>query len=318
MDTIMSYLETMFAKLPKTQEIERVKQDLQLNMEEKYQELIAEGKTENEAVGTVISEFGNIDELMEELGYDLNEEEEAQRSLTDQEIGEFLLESKHNAKMVGSGVALILLGVAIFMLIIGFISNSDVESNLLNISGLIPLLIFVAVAVGMFIVADHRMEPYKNIFQEYQLTPTQKQRVEHEAFDRRPTQLRAIVIGVVLCILAPLCLIIISVINESYATFGVSILLVLIAIAIYLFIYYGQQKSTYEQLLENKEYNCEAKDKEDKVVSAVAAVIWPLATAIFLITGLVFNYWHINWIIFPVTGLLFAGFSGFRSAMKEK
>src|SRR5690625_941373 len=99
MDTIMSYLETMFAKLPKTQEIERVKQDLQLNMEEKYQELIAEGKTENEAVGTVISEFGNIDELMEELGYDLNEEEEAQRSLTDQEIGEFLLESKHNAKM---------------------------------------------------------------------------------------------------------------------------------------------------------------------------------------------------------------------------
>src|SRR5690625_4276267 len=165
MDTILSYLETMFANLPRTQEVERIKQDLQLNMEEKYQELIAEGKTENEAVGTVISEFGNIDELMEELGYDLNEEQDAPRSLTDQEIGEFLLESKQNAKMVGSGVALILLGVAIFMLIIGFVSISDVESNLLNISGLIPLLIFVAVAVGMFIVADHRMEPYKNIFQ---------------------------------------------------------------------------------------------------------------------------------------------------------
>src|SRR5690625_7274061 len=90
MDTILSYLETMFANLPRTQEVERIKQDLQLNMEEKYQELIAEGKTENEAVGTVISEFGNIDELMEELGYDLNEEQDAPRSLTDQEIGEFL------------------------------------------------------------------------------------------------------------------------------------------------------------------------------------------------------------------------------------
>lgn len=37
-------------------------------MEDKYNELISEGKSENEAVGTVISEFGNLDELAETLG----------------------------------------------------------------------------------------------------------------------------------------------------------------------------------------------------------------------------------------------------------
>ena len=37
-------------------------------MEDKYTELIASGMRENEAVGTVITEFGNLDELAESLG----------------------------------------------------------------------------------------------------------------------------------------------------------------------------------------------------------------------------------------------------------
>ena len=37
-------------------------------MEDKYTELIREGRTENEAIGIVISEFGNLDELAEDLG----------------------------------------------------------------------------------------------------------------------------------------------------------------------------------------------------------------------------------------------------------
>ena len=37
-------------------------------MEDKYNELIADGKSDNEAVGTVIAEFGNLDEISEDLG----------------------------------------------------------------------------------------------------------------------------------------------------------------------------------------------------------------------------------------------------------
>ena len=40
------------------------------NMEEKYEQLIAEGKNENEALGIVISEFGSIEEIKKELGID--------------------------------------------------------------------------------------------------------------------------------------------------------------------------------------------------------------------------------------------------------
>ena len=66
METIKTYLNNLFAGYPKTNEILRAKEELLSNMEDKYNELKAEGKSENEAVGIVISEFGNIDELAKE------------------------------------------------------------------------------------------------------------------------------------------------------------------------------------------------------------------------------------------------------------
>ena len=68
METIRNYLETMFAKLPNTFEVQKAKNELWQMMEDKYTELIREGRTENEAIGIVISEFGNLDELAEDLG----------------------------------------------------------------------------------------------------------------------------------------------------------------------------------------------------------------------------------------------------------
>ena len=68
METIRNYLETMFLKLPNTPEVYKAKNELWQMMEDKYTELKEEGKSENEAVGIVISEFGNLDELANDLG----------------------------------------------------------------------------------------------------------------------------------------------------------------------------------------------------------------------------------------------------------
>lgn len=55
METIRNYLETMFANMPNTPDVKRAKDELLQMMEDKYNELIAEGVNENAAVGTVIS-----------------------------------------------------------------------------------------------------------------------------------------------------------------------------------------------------------------------------------------------------------------------
>jgi len=72
MDTIKMYIENLFQSLPKTDEVIKAKDELIAMMEDKYNELKIQGKNENEAIGIVISEFGNIDELKEELGIDNN------------------------------------------------------------------------------------------------------------------------------------------------------------------------------------------------------------------------------------------------------
>lgn len=68
METIRNYLNTMFAGLPDTPEVRRAYEELAAMMEDKYTELKEEGRSENEAVGTVISEFGNLEELAQTLG----------------------------------------------------------------------------------------------------------------------------------------------------------------------------------------------------------------------------------------------------------
>ena len=67
METIRNYLDNLFAGLPKTAKVLELKNNIFSNMEDKYNELKQQGKTENEAIGIVISEFGNIDELVSEL-----------------------------------------------------------------------------------------------------------------------------------------------------------------------------------------------------------------------------------------------------------
>lgn len=72
METIKTYINNLFANLPNKNYVRKAKEELLAMMEDKYNEEKAVGKSENEAVGVVISEFGNIDELCKELGIEQN------------------------------------------------------------------------------------------------------------------------------------------------------------------------------------------------------------------------------------------------------
>lgn len=72
MDTIRNYLDSLFIGVPQSTEIDKLKTDLLANMEDHYHELMGEEKNEQEAIGTVISTFGSIDELLEELDVEKN------------------------------------------------------------------------------------------------------------------------------------------------------------------------------------------------------------------------------------------------------
>lgn len=70
MSKLSAYIDNMFIGLPETDEVLDAKRIIKENMTEKYEDLIAQGKNEAEAFGTVAGEFGSMEELCKEMGWD--------------------------------------------------------------------------------------------------------------------------------------------------------------------------------------------------------------------------------------------------------
>lgn len=70
MEELRDYLARLFKDVPETPEMLRAKAELLQMMEDKYEELLGEGKRSDEAVQIVIDEFGSFEEIGEELGID--------------------------------------------------------------------------------------------------------------------------------------------------------------------------------------------------------------------------------------------------------
>lgn len=156
METIKSYLETMFANMPDTPEVIRAKSELFGMMEDKYNELISEGKSENEAVGTVISEFGNLDELADTLGLNANTHDDSSKTDTPDKRILTLDETRHYIRTCSKRSLLIALGVMLCIISPIFPIIGDMIDILIVENIMISLMfVTIAVAVAMFILLPH-------------------------------------------------------------------------------------------------------------------------------------------------------------------
>ena len=68
MTVIDSYLDTLFAPYPDSPRLREARAELRALMEDQQQALMDAGRTESQAVGAVIAEFGSLDEVAAVLG----------------------------------------------------------------------------------------------------------------------------------------------------------------------------------------------------------------------------------------------------------
>ena len=66
-ERIRKEVNTLFQNAPNTKRANDLKDEIISNAEDKYEDLIKQGKNEEEALQIVIKEIGNVDELIEEL-----------------------------------------------------------------------------------------------------------------------------------------------------------------------------------------------------------------------------------------------------------
>lgn len=322
METIKSYLDNMFASLPRTARVTDIKNNILSNMEEKYNELKQQGKSENEAIGIVISEFGNIDELISELGIQVDGREKPLPIVNREEVEDYLAAKKVMGLQIGIGVVLCILAPAMLIL-----SNSLFDAGILNLGtgrggshiiGLTILFVLIAAAVGIFIFSGMNFERYKYMEEGVQV-PGNIEAEIRQLYDRFiPVFNGRIIVGVGLIILSPLSVITASQFDGIVNDIGVVILLLLIAAAVFLLITSGMKRDCYECLLKVGDYSKKKNTKEDKVIGAVASIVWPLTAAVYLFISFVYHLWAISWIVFPITGILFGMFCAAYSIITSK
>lgn len=307
METIKVYLDNMFLNIPDSEQVQRIKSELYDMMEDKYHELIGEGKPENEAVGIVISEFGNLEELKEELGLKGQEEQDFSDGQAEQETGKGTKKTeessgkknkkKENKKkskdqeeaerrwisfdeaedyLQAAAVASDCVSVGVMLCVwspAAVIALSE-QGGWGVALGLALLFIFVAAGVGLFILSGTKLEQYDYLKKEvFGIAPGIEQfvREEQEAF-HQPFVFQ-IAIGVALCILSPVPLVVCSILEFSdlLILLCVGLLLVLVGIGSFFLVRAGMRKDAYHVLLQEE---CYRKEKKTGFLRVFDSLYW--------------------------------------------
>lgn len=315
METIKNYLETMFQNLPNTSEVRKAKLELGQMMEDKYTELIQEGKSENEAIGIVISEFGNLEELAESLGIKevvKEEKETPRRIVTLDETKEFIKDKIRHAYFIAFGVLLCILSPC------GCILFDYYAPDLEVVLGCTLLFVLVAVGVGMFVFSGLSMGKWR--FMDNELCSVEMKTAEYIRYEQerfRMTKIGRITIGVILCIISVIPAMVISEIERIAAVWeGISVIFmfVTVAIAVFLFVSVGIQNGAYEKLLNLSQFQSmnafyprqqkEITHYKNKTVETIMSVYWPTITCIYLSWSFLSYDWHITWIIWVIAAVI--------------
>ena len=324
MEAIRNYLETMFMHLPSTPEVQKAKAALYEMMEDKYNELLAQGHTENEAVGTVISEFGNLEELKETLGISEIMDEQPQedkRKLSFDEVYSFLRQRAKEGMLVALGAALCVACSVPIILIEGYLEYIRLNEEIADMIGVGLMLVMIAVAVGLFIYAGSIAGRWKHLkAMACSVDFETMNYVADEANRFSPIRVMMITFGVILCIFCWFPAAILSMFPGAkiMEPIGVSLILIFVATAVFLFITAGTRSSSYHTILSltdpgtigrgaaasTAQGAAETVYYDNRFLAFLMPVYWPTITCIYLVWSFLTFNWHITWIIWPIAAIV--------------
>lgn len=335
MEIIRNYIENCFLPYEQNSRVLAAKAELLSAMEDKYNDLIAQGKTENEAIGTVIAEFGDISELKNELRLTETKKDFGVESLpkTDNEFEEFeekkelkplcldkegvkkyIRATKRFGRRIGFGIFMCINCVSA-LLFVNFIRHYELLT-MPNV-GVAALLLFVAIAVAVFIFSATTYECYEK-YEDYNIILDARTRDYVEEKQRKSKAWFAvrIALGVALCILSPVSYLVLP--DVMYLP--TVILLLAIGLGVSFMSSAGISSDAYSNLLgkeENGLINVKVdldfdlpKNTHDAKQFPLRQIcnssLWLATLIAFLVWGIVFDGWAICWIVFIISALISA------------
>lgn len=245
---------------------------------------------------------------------EINFSEKPIRNISLAVAGEYMDLTARLSKRIALGVALCILGVAALLAVLSFgpletnsagAFLSEQASGGLSVA---VLLVFVASGVSLLIIHGMKLSKYEFLEKEPFTLEYGVQGIvakKKEAFEN--TFRLCIALGVAFCIVAVIPLLLAAGMDagDRIYIWCLSLLLLLVACGVFLFIWAGMIYGSYQKLLQIDEYTPENK-KLGQSLSWFSGSYWCIITALYLGISFYFHNWNISWIIWPVAGVLFA------------
>lgn len=237
-------------------------------------------------------------------------EESHRRSVTLDEANAYLDTVQAVRKKLAAGVGLCILS-PIALLLLGAWADGTASEDRMAGLGVVILLVVVALGLLLILPAAFRLEKFEYLEKEeldlaYGVAGImERKRQEFESAYRR-----SITLGAVFCVLAvvPLMLAAAFQLADFWVIAAVSLLLVIVAGAVQLFINAGMVQGSFDKLLQTGDYSLHEK-WTNRRVGWFAGAYWCLVTAVYLAVSFWNNNWEKSWIIWAVAGLVFAAIS---------
>lgn len=309
MNIIKNYLDNMFLGLPETEDVNRAKKELLAMMEDKYNELKNSGKTENEAIGIVISEFGNLDELAETLGIkEALENKPDINHVSYEEAENYIEDSKNISPKTALGVFLCIMSPTILLLLLGLNESGfiQIKEERLVAAGLAALIALVAAGVSYFIRYSSKLEKYEYLEKSvFELDYSTEQMVRNVMAQYEHSYKSTVNTSVILYIFSALPIILTPLLFEidELTIISVAVTLTIVAFATYNLISKGGIKEACDVLLQQGDYSVET--KSNKTWQLISKVFWLAIVAVYLAYSFITNKWGISWVIWPVAGIMY-------------
>ncbi len=236
-----------------------------------------------------------------------------------EEANAFLSYKAESASPFALGVLLCILSPIALILLCGAQESGRLALTEMQAAmiGLIVLLLMVAGAVLLFVLNGMKGNKFdyleKNTLDTaYGVSGMVKERMQREEGQHT----RSIAVGVVLCVLAAIPLFTLLLWrsdDEFYGVLGISAILVLAAVGVYILVKASIPWEGYQVLLEQGDYT-RAKKRN---AGAFGGVYWSVVTAAYLALSFLTMRWDRTWIIWPVAAVLYGALTEIVKVKKQ-
>ena len=279
-------------------------------MEDKYTELIRSGKTENEAVGEVIQNFGNLEDLADDLGikdilHQTKYSEVQRRKLSFEEVTEFIEKVKRASAIRAAGIMFCI------MCVIFPIMADAMRAN--ELIGIVGMFLCVGLGVVLIVGSSSLTEQWRFIKEEpCSIDAVSIDYVKNRQRDFMPSYAVMHSVGILLCVL---CFIPAVIFDEFgghfWDNFSGAMLFVFVGAGVFLMVYSRSIKRTYARLLglnDKTEFEpWEEKKVEkypNKTMRSIMGAYWSVVTCVYLCVSFLTFKWHMTWLIWPIAAAL--------------